>query len=463
MRTFNRRQLLAGGTAAAALGLTRSALGQGVPPPGAFGGPPPGAFAPPGAFTPTRGTTVPVEKRVRIAVLTPARTGLSTVRTSINDYAGEAVRSGVLIGDSSFGPEVEAADSALELLHSNTPTAHAAQRAVERIVATGRPTAIIGGVGEGQAEVIAAVAERAKVPFFNVGNTSDALRRACNRYTFHVESSAAMFLDVMAHWAAANGKKKPFVIHENTDAGNALLARFRTAVARHGAGATVAGSAIVKPEQPVYFNELNAITAAGADLIVLMIGAVDQIAFLAQEETVDMDIPCIVFPDQVSQTRDYISSVRVYAPLHNPRIRFASWDSSATAHGAENFNTRFHGRFSEPADPTAWTAFAAVRMITQAALKVGLQDSMAMVRYLEAPTSTFEVGKGPGISFRPWDHQLRQPIYQVRIDQDIEWVRTDYMTWVGLGSVDGETPATVASVADLDRFGDTAADTNCRW
>ena len=461
MRTFNRRQLLAGGAAATAFGLTRSVLGQGVPPPGAFG-PPPGAFAPPGAFTPARGTTVPVQKRVRIAVLTPARTGLSTVRTSINDYPGEGARSGVLIGDSVFGPEVEAADRALELLHSNTPTADAAKRAVERIVATGRPTAIIGGIGDGQAEAIARVAEAAKVPFFNVGNSTDALRHACNRYTFHVESSAAMYLDVMAQWAAANGKKKPFVIHENTPNGNALLARFRKAVERHGAGATVVGSAVVKPEQPVYFNEMNAMSAVGADLIVLMINAVDQIAFLAQQESVDMDIESIVFPDLISQTRDYISSVRAMAPLNNPRIRFASWDSSAIAHGAEAFNDRFHARFSEPADPTAWAAFASVRMITQAALKVGTQDSTTMVRYLEEPATTFEVGKGPGISFRPWDHQLRQPIYHVKIDQDIEWVRTDYTTWVGLGSVDKETPAAVSNVGDLDRFGDTAADMTCR-
>ena len=133
------------------------------------------------------------------------------------------------------------------------------------------------------------------------------------------------------------------------------------------------------------------------------------------------------------------------------------------ANGAEDFNERFHSRFSEPADPTAWTAYAAVRMIVQSVLKTGTQDPMALIRYLEAPTTTFEVNKGANVSFRPWDHQLRQPVFTVKIDQDIEWVRTDYTTWVGLGAVEKMVPAAGASVADLDRIGDTAADTTCRW
>ena len=102
----------------------------------------------------------------------------------------------------------------------------------------------------------------------------------------------------------------------------------------------------------------------------------------------------------------------------------------------------------------------------ESALATGSVAADPLVKYLENPATTFDIGKGPGVGFRPWDHQLRQPLYTLSIDQEIEWVRIDYQTWVGLGKDAKQLPApaanAAAAVAALDRVGDLAADSGCR-
>ena len=405
---------------------------------------------------------------VRIAVVVPAKTGLSTVATSINDYVGEAARMGAVLGEALVGEQMNAAGLRLELLHANTPVPGAATRAVERLVETGNLCALIGGVGDGQAEVLSKVCERAGVPFFNVGESADTVRgTGCGRYTFHVESSAAMFLDAMASFGASQNRRRWFILHENSANGRALQARAVKAIAKHGTGGTVVGSAAVEREAPVYYNEFNQIQRANADVIMLLTYSVDQIAILAQLENSQLQIPIINFPDPISQTRDYLATVRELAPIHNPRVRISTWDSTVTENGAQAFNETYMQRWAEPVDPTGWATFASMKMIFQAVQATQSTAGPELVKYLERQDVTFDIGKGPGVNFRPWDHQLRQPLYAIDIDQNSEWIRIDWTTWVALGKVKGEVAPGAGGAGQtitqrLDQFGDGPTDTACR-
>ena len=437
MVNFTRRQVLAGGAAAvASTAMTPSAFGQ-----------------------------VPRDQKIRLASIFPARTGLSTVRTSINDYPGEAARMGVQLAEALIGEQAEKAGYPFEILHANAPVGAAAGRAAQRLVETGRVAAFIGGVGDGHAEAIGPIAEAAGIPFFNIGNSTDALRRTCGRFTFHVEASAAMYLDVMAQWAESQKLRRYFVVYEDTEGGRALHTRMVKALQRHAPGGQVVASAAVKQEQAVYYNEFNLAERENVDLILLLIGSVDQIAFLAQEENSGLEIPSLVYPDLIGQTRDYIATARSLAPVNNPRTRVALWEASLETNNAGEYNQRFGARFSEVPDPTSWAAYATTRMVLQAVQATGTTDGRALVDYFENPASTFDIAKGPGVSFRRWDHQLRQPLYLVNIDQEVEWVRTDFSTWVALGTVAAEVPGGPAAnaVERLDRIGDAAADATCRW
>ena len=435
MMVSTRRQFIAlVGAAAAASGFSRLALAQGAEIP-----------------------------QIRIGVVVPARTGSSTVRTSINDYPGQGARMGALIAESTVGGETQAQGTLLDLLMANAPTAEAAQRAAERLVEADEIHALVGGIGEGQAEALSAVAEAAGIPFFNIGSSRDALRGdACGRYTFHIEASAAMYLDAMVARSAAARARRWYVVAEDNADGAAMQARAAEAVQRHGEGGEVVGTAAVAPGQAVYFNEINAAAEAGADCILLLTGEVDQLVFLSQYDTAGEAMPVMAFPTVVSQTRDYIATARYLAPNANPIERIALWETTLADAGADAFNTRFMSRWGEPADPTAWAAYHAVKIFADAVWESGSVEGEAIVSYLESEDAQFDVLKGGAVSFRPWDHQLRQPLYAVGVNQDGEWDALSLRDRVDVASHEATIPAAGDQGTErLDQFGDGAGAGTC--
>jgi hypothetical protein len=99
----------------------------------------------------------------------------------------------------------------------------------------------------------------------------------------------------------------------------------------------------------------------------------------------------------------------------------------------------------------------------QAVVATGTKDGAALVDYLENSGAEYDVAKGPGVSFRPWDHQLRQPLYSVHINLDSEWAWDVPTTHVALADVVGELPPEGGdAIARLDMLGDTADTGACR-
>ncbi len=111
-------------------------------------------------------------------------------------------------------------------------------------------------------------------------------------------------------------------------------------------------------------------------------------------------------------------------------------------------------------DGPAWAAYSSVKMLYEAASFGGSQESSAIIDYFENPQTSFDVHKGIGVSFRPWDHQLRQPLYLVKINPDAERV------W-DLANLVGELPALYLPGTDpierLDQIGDLQRASSCRF
>ena len=403
---------------------------------------------------------------LRVGVVMPASTGLTKVKTSINDLIGDAGRQGSLVAEARIGDEALLDDIRLVLLMASAPSAESSQRAGQRLVATGDIDALVGGVGAGQTDVLGAIAEKAEIPFFNVGSPRDVLRRAdCRRFTFHIEASAAMYLDAMVAWGAAQGYRRWFVVHENNADGEDLVRRGVTAVNRHGAGGEVVGAAPAIPLQPFYGPQINAARDADTDAFLVLLSDIDQIAFVAQQESVDFIVPTVLFPHPNTQTRDYMAAFREFTRGITQDYRFALWDTTLEARGAAEFNTRYITRWGDPTDPTAWSSFHAIRILFETVRAIGTTDGPAVVDYLENAGTEFDLLKGPGTSFRPWDHQLRQPLYLVKVDQDAVWDRTTPSSRVAIAEVAGELPdlgeQVVDPVALLDLFGDGPEGPNC--
>lgn len=412
-----------------------------------------------------RGQT-PEPRAMNIGVVVPGNTGSTFVLTAINDYVGEGARMGAISAESRIGQQAYDRGWQLRVLHANSPTHEAAKRAGQRLVETGNICALVGGIGEGQATVLAAIAEQARIPFFNIGSTRDALRQSeCSRYTFHVEASGAMYVDALVTLIAAQGRRRWFVVHEDTDDGRALHARSVTAISRHGSGGEAVGATDAWRGQPDYTGAISAARNAGADAILVLLDPVDQMAFVGQMGGAGLDALAVAFPDAVSQTRDYIVSAREMARGTNPRQRVALWETTLRSNGAGTFNDEFMTQWGQPTDPTAWSAYSAIKILFEAADATGTLDSAALISYLESPDAVFDIGKGVDVSFRPWDHQLRQPLYVIEVDQESKWIRGDISTWVGLANFAAVTPDLDGAddpVARLDRFGDGPEDSRCR-
>lgn len=125
-----------------------------------------------------------------------------------------------------------------------------------------------------------------------------------------------------------------------------------------------------------------------------------------------------------------------------------AWHSSLERFGADTLNRRFQARFNRKMTSGAWTAWMGVKILWESALRAHSGDRTKLLDYLSRDTTQFDGHKGAPLSFRPWDRQLRQPLY-VLGDSGVIEVPT------------ANNPR--ESVRDfLDRLGTRAADSPCR-
>lgn len=128
--------------------------------------------------------------------------------------------------------------------------------------------------------------------------------------------------------------------------------------------------------------------------------------------------PVTGFPEPATQTRDFYLTARDRAPVAGSGYRAALWEATLDAYGAREVNARFNARWGRPMDPPAWAGYVAVKIAFEASLFAGGKNGANIAAYLTSEQALFDVSKGIGMTFRPWDHQLRQSLYLVKINPD---------------------------------------------
>jgi hypothetical protein len=91
--------------------------------------------------------------------------------------------------------------------------------------------------------------------------------------------------------------------------------------------------------------------------------------------------------------------------------RAAAWDARLERFGADQLNQRFRVRFGEGMDSQGWVGWFAVKVLWESTLRARTTERGALLRYLGSDAAQFDGHKGRPLSFRGWDHQLRQPLY----------------------------------------------------
>jgi len=88
-----------------------------------------------------------------------------------------------------------------------------------------------------------------------------------------------------------------------------------------------------------------------------------------------------------------------------------AWDGALTRFGADTLNDRFRKRFNRSMTSASWAAWFAVKALWESTLRMKSAEPHQLADYLTRDTTQFDGHKGRPLSFRSWDHQLRQFVY----------------------------------------------------
>jgi ABC-type amino acid transport substrate-binding protein/ABC-type branched-subunit amino acid transport system substrate-binding protein len=397
---------------------------------------------------------VPGPERTAVGVVLPMATGVFNPDQPL----GEAARLGVAVAESTIGRDIARRSDTdiFEVLLASAPTDAAAIRAAERLTSISYVRMIAGGFGYEQARALSRIAtDRGRI-FFNVGSIDDRLRgEFCSVNMFHVEASAAMYLDASVAYQAAEHGGSWFVVHEDSEVGWFRFGRALRSI--YSVGGDVAGSAAVPPQSFAYYDVVDDISGAGADTILLLTSPVDQEFFLAQAATVLDAVAVVSLVEPIAQTREFLYRTAQLGPIAGRHPRVTLWEASLDTGPMGFVNDAFASRTGLSMDPVAWAAYAAVLIAFDVAAAGAAAPAEVAIAYLTDPARTFDVGKVPSVSFRDWDHQLRQPLYVVRVGPEATWGRTASAR-IGLAQLLSTVPEAGAL---LDDVGDGPADTVC--
>jgi ABC-type branched-subunit amino acid transport system substrate-binding protein len=403
----------------------------------------------------------PVEAPMRMGAILPAGMEPAHLEAPIYEAMAEAARMGTMMAEEEYIFNAEIMGMELDVLIETAPDAEAAAQAAERMISSEEVFGFFGGFGKEEALALSQLAEERQVLFLNVGSPSDALRNeACNRYTFHVEPSAAMYLDALAGWYIRSGFRGWFFVHEDSDEGESLYQRAAWSLRERHFGAREVGRSALSEGALEFGEALEAIQRANPEVVLLLMNAEDQLAFLEQYEAAGLEVAVTGFPYPATQTRTFFDASRSLAPRAGSGHRATAWEATLDAYGARELNARFLAQWNEPMEPAAWVAYQGVKILYEAAFFRGTLEGPELVEHLESEQAVFDVWKGIGTSFRPWDHQLRQSLYLVRINQEAE------TAWE-MATLVGELPAIYMPGTDpverLDQLGDLQRESRCRF
>ncbi len=225
---------------------------------------------------------------------------------------------------------------------------------------------------------------------FNVAARGEALRgRDCQPNLFHTIASDAMRMDGLAQYLAARKWRKVLVL-EGPLAGDKVLARAFARAAKRFGLKIVATRPFVLSNDPRERERNN---------IALLTGGVRYDAVFVADG--DGEFARYV-PYQTARPRPVVGAAGLAA---------GGWHWSWERHGAPQLNRRFEKRAKRRMQEADWAAWAAIKAIAEAAVRTGSLAPRRIALHLKSGEMVLDGYKGAPLDFRPWNLQLRQPIF----------------------------------------------------
>ncbi|MFQ5989347.1 MAG: ABC transporter substrate-binding protein [Candidatus Methylomirabilales bacterium] len=328
-----------------------------------------------------------------------------------------------------------------------------AAKKATKLVRQGRVKAILGGGDDSLTRAIQEATARERVIFLNTMSRAEALRGSrCHRFTFHIEASLAMYTDAIGQWLIIGGKKTRWgFLTPDSDAGVEMERLAKRALERHGG--TAVARQVVPASTRDYRAALASFAKADPDVVILNLSGPPLLTVLAQLTELGLKFEVA---GAGMETLEFWQA----EPANVSGLWPVLWFHGFRKYSGRELNKRLAARLGRPAESHTWASYTAMKAVWEAVLKSGRTDTASLVSFFEKGRGV-DAHKGQPLTFRPWDHQLRQPLMIVQSKvppQDAKrWDIFKLLSEVPLRGTPGESRAAV-----LDTLGLSAAESTCR-
>ena len=299
--------------------------------------------------------------------------------------------------------------------------------AAKALLAKEHPTFVAVNANPADLLALADMPEAKGVLFLNVGATDTKLREAdCRANVLHVAPSRAMLTDALMQFLVFKRWTRVLIV-SGPHPGDKLYAEaLKRSVRKFGGrivgevGYDAHGGDI----RDTALTEFTLVTRA-ADHDVVAVA--DEAGEFGTALVYNTDLPRPVVGTQ--------------------GLTPAAWGRPVEAWAAVQLQNRFKKLAGRQMTPTDYAGWMAVHTVGEAAVQLKSADPDAIHKLILSPG--FEVGgfKGRALSFRPWDGQLREPIFDL---------------WSGAVVATAPLPGFLHQSSDLDTLGLDKPESACR-
>ena len=297
----------------------------------------------------------------------------------------------------------------IELIAEDSVNPQTAVTKAQKLVERDKVLTLIGEINSASALAIGEQTARYRIPFFNTGANSDALRgKNCNRFMFHVEGCNTMYTKTIGAWQKAENKIKGakwYMLTADYAFGHDLF-RVSSRFLKENGGELI-NNDMVPTNTPDYSAYILKIRQAKPDFVYINLAGVDQTTFLKQYREYNLPYP---LAGGVMDTIPFWAAGIDSISGHWQSL----WYHGLNVPAAQAFTKRFSDKNGFPPDNQAWGDYVGVMIVAQAIAETKSTDAARLVEYLEKGAS-FDILKARRGMFRAWDHQLLQEMYVVKV------------------------------------------------
>ncbi|MBT7183061.1 MAG: ABC transporter substrate-binding protein, partial [Acidiferrobacteraceae bacterium] len=223
----------------------------------------------------------------------------------------------------------------------------------------------------------------------NARHADDILRgSACSPTLFHTMPSHAMLMDALAQFLSSKNWKRVLILQGDAPNDQLLADAFAKAAAKFRLKQVDRRSFVLSNDPRIREKNNVALITSGARVDVI---------FLA---------------DSVGEFGRYVpyQTQKPTLVVGSEGLHAGAWHWTWERYGAPQLNQRFDRVAKRRMTDTDYAGWAAVKTIVEAITRTSSIEPLEIKRFLVSNDMTFDAYKGAPGNFRPWDHQLRQPL-----------------------------------------------------